>query len=164
MRFWTCLSQFRHGIWPSHLRSLVFLTIPMHHGRQWGIRDATFVVDLHFSWRVDICCGNLPSFNQPSLSNLPPDQVDVSGQQKSDPLPIFRDESLLQDGDLAPASVNLDDTAIAKDKAQLDDRTTPPAKQSSNLKDAKQNLSYLAYYAYSEVPLRPNQRIRFSSC
>jgi hypothetical protein len=95
-------------------------------------------------------------FNQPPFPNLPPDQFNVSGQypfeQKSDPLPIYKDESRLQDGDLVPANVNPDKPAIAKDKAQLDDRTEPPTNQSSDLTDVKQNLSYLAYYAYSEVP------------
>jgi hypothetical protein len=44
-----------------------------------------------------------------------------------------------------------DELAIAKDKAQPDGNV-PATNQSSDLKDAKQNLSYLAYYAYSEVP------------
>ena len=48
--------------------------------------------------------------------------------------------------------MNPDELAIAKDKAQLEDRNEPPTNQSSDLKDAKQNLAYLAYYAYSEVP------------
>jgi hypothetical protein len=67
--------------------------------------------------------------------------------------------------------VNPDELAIAKDKAQLEDRNQSPTNQpsdledvkledrnqsptnqSSDLKDVKRNLSYLAYYAYSEVP------------
>jgi Transglycosylase SLT domain len=93
--------------------------------------------------------------NQSPFPNIPPD-FDASErhpfEQKSDPLPIYKDESRLQDGDVAPANVNPDELAIAKDKAQLEDRNEPPTNQSSDLKDAKQNLSYLAYYAYSEVP------------
>jgi hypothetical protein len=83
---------------------------------------------------------------QPPFPNLPSDQFDVSGpfEQKSDPLPIYKDEPRLQGGDLVPANVNPDELAIAKDKAQLEDAT--------KLKDVKQNFSYLAYYAYSEVP------------
>ena len=94
--------------------------------------------------------------NQSPFPNIPTDQFDASEQhsfeQKSDSLPIYKDETRLQDGDVAPANVNPDELAIAKDKAQLEDRNEPPTNQSSDLKDAKQNLSYLAYYAYSEVP------------
>jgi hypothetical protein len=148
--------------------------------------------------------------NQPLFPNLPSDQIDVSGQypfeQKSDSLPIYKDEAALQHGDLVPANVNRDELATARhlqdrnqpstnqssdlknakleDRNQfptnqssdlkdvkLEDRNQFPANQSSDLKDArvedhnqsptdqssdlkdgKQNLSYLAYYAYSEVP------------
>jgi hypothetical protein len=93
---------------------------------------------------------------QPPFPNLPSDQFDISRsypfEQKSDPLPIYKDEPRLQDGDLAPANVNPDELAIATDKAQLEDGTKPPTNHSSDQKDARQNLSYLAYYAYSEVP------------
>jgi hypothetical protein len=91
---------------------------------------------------------------QPPFPNLPSDQFDVSGpfEQKSDPLPIYEGEPRLKDGDVVPANVNPDELAIAKDKAQLEDATKPPTYQSSDLKDVKQNFSYLAYYAYSEVP------------
>jgi hypothetical protein len=84
-----------------------------------------------------------------------PDQYDVSRtypfEQKSDPLPIYRDEQRLHHGDLVPANVNPDEPAITKD-AQPEDRNRSPTNQSSDLKDAKENFSYLAYYAYSEVP------------
>jgi Transglycosylase SLT domain len=94
--------------------------------------------------------------NQSPVPNIPTDQFDASEQhpfeQKSDPLPIYKDEARLRAGDVAPANVNPDELAIAKDKAQLEDRNERPTNQSSDLKDAKQNLSYLAYYAYSEVP------------
>jgi hypothetical protein len=112
--------------------------------------------------------------DEPPFPKLPP-EYDPSRtylfEQKSDPLPTYKDESRLQDGDLAPANVNSDELATVKDKAQLEDRNQSPTNQpsdlkdvkledlnqsptnqSSDLKDAKQNLSYLAYYAYSEVP------------
>src|SRR5215469_14689464 len=88
--------------------------------------------------------------NQPRFPNLSPDQFDVSGQSISDPPPIYKDESRLQGGDVAPAKLNTDES-IAKDDAQLDGNL-PATNRSSDLKDAKQNFSYLAYYAYSEVP------------
>jgi hypothetical protein len=94
--------------------------------------------------------------NQPSFPNLPLDQFDVSGrypfEQKTDPLPIYKDETQLQDGPVAPENVAPDELAIAKDRAKLEDRNPLPANRSSDLTHAKPNLSYLAYYAYSEVP------------
>jgi hypothetical protein len=95
--------------------------------------------------------------NQPRFPNLPPEQSNVSRmhpfEQKSDSLPIYKDESRLQDRDLAPANANPDEPAIAKDKGQLEDRNDViPTNQSSDPRAAKKNLSYLAYYAYSEVP------------
>jgi hypothetical protein len=66
--------------------------------------------------------------NQSPFPNIPTD-LDASEQhpfeQKSDPLPIYKDESRLQDRDVAPANVNPDELAIAKDKAQLEDRNEP---------------------------------------
>jgi hypothetical protein len=95
------------------------------------------------------------SLNEPPFPDLPP-EYDPSRrylfEQKSDPLPTYKDESRLQDGDLAPANVTSDEAAIANAKAQLEDHNQPATDQSSDLKDVKQNLSYLAYYAYSEVP------------
>jgi hypothetical protein len=106
--------------------------------------------------------------NQPRFPNLPPDQSEVSRQSKSDPPSTYKDESRSQDGDVTPAtdeSTAKDDAQLdanlpatnqssqtAKDEAQLEDRNQSPTYQSSDLKDVKQNLSYLAYYAYSEVP------------
>jgi len=112
--------------------------------------------------------------NQPPFPNTPADQIDVSRmhsfEQKSDPLPIYKDKPTLQDGDLAPKDLNTEQPA-AKDEVQPNGdllatkQSTPTANdeekpdgsltathQSSEVKDAKQNLSVLAYYAYSEVP------------
>src|SRR5215831_4176800 len=108
--------------------------------------------------------------NQPRFPNLPPDQFDVSGQPKSDPQLIYKDESRSQNGDVVPANLNTDEST-AKDEAQLDanlpvtnqssetakDEAQPDGNllatnQSSDPRAAKKNLSYLAYYAYSEVP------------
>jgi len=149
-------SQIRDGIWPSNLRILVFLTIPTHHSEAVcrGFGDATFIVGLHFLG-VLIFAATYRFLNQPPFPKLPPDQFDVSGQpfeQKSEQLPTYKDQSPLQDGDRAPANVNPDELAIAKDSAQLENGQPGSTNQSSDLKDAKQNFSYLAYYAYSEVP------------
>jgi len=105
--------------------------------------------------------------NQPRFPNLPPDQSDVSRQSKSDPPSTYKDESHLPD--VVPA--NLTDESTPKDEAQLDgklpatnqssetakDEAQPDGNllatnQSSDPRAAKKNLSYLADYAYSEVP------------
>jgi hypothetical protein len=99
---------------------------------------------------VLICGVSYRILNQPRFPNLSPDQFDVSGQSKTDPPPIYKDESRLQDGDVVPTNLNTDEPT-AKDEAQLDGNL-PATNQFSDLKDAKQNFSYLAYYAYSEVP------------
>ena len=95
--------------------------------------------------------------NQSPFPTPSPDQYDVSRmhpfEQKSDPLPIYKGEPRLQDGDLAPANANPDEPAIAADKAQPEGRNdVTPTNQFSDSRAAKENLSYLADYAYSEVP------------
>jgi hypothetical protein len=121
---------------------------------------------MRHSWSTYVLLGGLiiaatyRILNQSPFPNISPDQFDVSRmhpfEQKSDALPIYKDykdESRLQDGDLAPASANTDEPAIATDKAQLEDRNdVTPTNQSSAPQAAKKNLSYLADYAYSEVP------------
>ena len=106
--------------------------------------------------------------NQPRFPNLPPDQSDVSRQSKSDPPSTYKDESPLRD--VVPANLNTDGST-PKDEAQLDgklpatNQSSETAKdeeqsdgnllatnQSSDPRAAKKNLSYLADYAYSEVP------------
>jgi hypothetical protein len=106
--------------------------------------------------------------NQPRFPNLPPDQFDVSGQSKSDPPPIYKDDSRLQEGDAVPPSLNRDES-IGKDETPLDSPATNQSSeiakgeaqsdgnllathQSTNPQAAKKNLSYLADYAYSEIP------------
>src|SRR6516225_8250166 len=94
--------------------------------------------------------------NQPPFPNLPPDKVDVSGQypfeQKSYLVPTYKDDSRWRDDDAVPANVNSDELATVKERQKLKDRDQSPTNQSSDLKYVEQNLSYLAYYAYSEVP------------
>src|SRR5499427_92970 len=85
--------------------------------------------------------------NQPRFPNLPPDQSDVSRQSKSDPPSTYKDESRLPD--VVPA--NLTDESTPKDEAQPDGKL-PATNQSSDPRAAKKNLSYLADYAYCEVP------------
>jgi hypothetical protein len=95
-----------------------------------------------------------PSFAPWWSGNGPPQR---SGQvilpTKTGRLEAAVDVPHLQTGDLAFANANPDEQpAIATDKLQLEDRNEPPTNQPSDPKGARQNLSYLGYYAYSEVP------------
>jgi hypothetical protein len=81
--------------------------------------------------------------DQPRVPNLPPDQSD-------DPPSTYKDESRSQDGDVVPANLNTDEST-AKDEPQLDGNLLA-TNQFSDPRAAKKNLSYLADYAYSEVP------------
>jgi len=99
--------------------------------------------------------------NQSPFPNIPADQIDVSRmhsfEQKSDPLPISKDKPRLEDGDLAPKDLNTEQPAV-KDELQLNgdlpatNQSTPTAKDEREPDGNLTALSYLAYYAYSEVP------------
>jgi hypothetical protein len=121
----------------------------------WGIRGMQPSSLTYILLGALIFAATYRILGQSPFPNLPPDQFDVSRtypfEQKSDPLPIYKDEQRLHHGDLVPANVSPDEPAIAKDKVQLEDRKQSPTDQSSDLTDAKKNFSYLAYYAYSEV-------------
>ena len=135
----------------------VFLTVPVHHTDSGAVGDSGMRPSslTYILFGVLIIAATYRMLNQSPFPNLPPDQFDVSRtylfEQKSDPLPIYKDEQRLHHGDLVPANVSPDEPAIAKDKVQLEDRKQSPTDQSSDLTDAKKNFSYLAYYAYSEV-------------
>src|SRR5262249_29158397 len=66
--------------------------------------------------------------------------------------PIGKDEARLQDVDTAPAEPMPDQLAIAPNQERLDDTASTGAIDPSAPTDAKPNLSYLAWYAYSELP------------
>ena len=83
----------------------------------------------------------------------------VSAQ--SEPLPLDQrshrplvhdEEARLQDVPSAPPDSKSDRRPIAQDQARLEDAArTAPVERSESTR-ASQNLSYLAYYAYSELP------------
>jgi hypothetical protein len=72
--------------------------------------------------------------------------------QKSDRPLVYNDAARLQDVPSAPPDAKSDRRPIAQDQARLEDAAgTAPVEQSEPNR-ANQNLSYLAYYAYSELP------------
>ena len=123
--------------------------------RRWGAGMRTY-------WWACICVGVLTCsaayqhFKQPSL---PTGSVGASEQserhaveQKPEQPLTYKDEGRLHDVDSAPAGLERDQLPSAQKEARLEDAAGTGTIEHSELNDTKQNLSYLAYYAYSEVP------------
>ena len=123
--------------------------------RRWGAGMRTY-------WWACICVGVLTCsaayqhFKQPSL---PTGSVGASEQserhaveQKPEQPLTYKDEGRLHDVDSAPAGLERDQLPSAQKEARLEDAAGAGTIEHSELNDTKQNLSYLAYYAYSEVP------------
>ena len=95
-------------------------------------------------------------FGQPSLPAESPGASDPSERHALDPKPeqplAGKDESRLQDGDPAPARLQPDPLPHDQKEARLEDAAGPGAIERSEPNQPKQNLSWLAYYAYSELP------------
>src|SRR5262249_11690744 len=70
---------------------------------------------------------------------------------KSDRLLVYNDEARLHDVPSAPPDSS-DRRPIAQDQARLEDAAGIAPVERSEPNRANQNLSYLAYYAYSELP------------
>jgi hypothetical protein len=95
-------------------------------------------------------------FNQPSLPAVSlgasePSERHPLDQKPEQPL-TYKHEARLQDVDSAPAGLEPDPLPNAQKEARLEDATSPGAAERPELNDIKQNLSWLAYYAYSELP------------
>lgn len=119
-------------------------------------------VEMRTSWWACMFMGFLTCvvayqhFNQPSS---PTEPVETSGQSGWHPLDqrpeqalAAKDEARLHDDDSAPAGLKPDQLPNAQDEARLEDATGNGTTEHSELNDTKQDLSYLAYYAYSEIP------------
>jgi len=63
-----------------------------------------------------------------------------------------RDERPSRDVDTAPAGLQPDQSAKAQKEARLEDPASPGTIEHSEPSDTKGKLSYLAWYAYSEIP------------
>ncbi len=97
--------------------------------------------------------------DEAQLPNSPPDQLQKIEEfpfpEKSDRAPVRKEEARLQEDDflvndhspdLMPSKQDHDQSPdLIRPKQDLDDH-------SADLMSPKQNLSYLTYYAYSEVP------------
>ena len=93
--------------------------------------------------------------NQPSLTNQLPEVSDESKpqpiDQKSDRPLIGKDEARLQEGNSSLADLNPDELPVAH-HARLEAAALTGTIEFSNSNYIKQDLSYLAFYAYSELP------------
>jgi hypothetical protein len=117
---------------------------------------------MRISWWTCIFMGVLtcsvayPQFNQ---ALLPTASLGVSGQSERHPLdqkaeqPLpSKDQARLPDADSVPAGLEPEQAPNARQEARLEDPSSPGTSEDSEPSDTKQNLSYLAYYAYSELP------------
>ena len=117
---------------------------------------------MRISWWACIFAGVLTcsaaylQFKQPSL---PTESVGASGRSERHSLdqnpgqPITsKDEARLQDVDLGPAGSAPDRLPNTRKEARLEDATGVGTAAPSELNEPKPDLSYLTYYAYSELP------------
>ena len=95
-------------------------------------------------------------FNQPSLPTASPGAPEQSERHPLDQKPeqalASKDERRLQEVDPAPARLEPDQLPNAQKEARLEDATDSAAIERSEPNEPKQSLSWLAYYAYSELP------------
>jgi hypothetical protein len=89
---------------------------------------------------------------------LPDVSVDVARESEPAPLdrnsdpPLIKDQARLPDAAENPADVKPDETSIAQEPERTEIAAVPGDGEAPAPNEPKQNLSYLAYYAYSELP------------
>jgi hypothetical protein len=89
--------------------------------------------------------------DQPSGVSNGPEQPPLD--QKSDRPLVYKDEARLPpDAPSDPAASKSDRLPMAQHQARLEDAAGAAPVEPSEPNSAKRNLSYLAYYAYSELP------------
>jgi hypothetical protein len=105
---------------------------------------------------VLICSTAYLHFNQPSLPTASPGAPEQSERPPLDQKPeqalASKDERRLQEVDPAPARLEPDQLSNGQEKSRLEDATDSAAIERSEPNEPKQSLSWLAYYAYSELP------------
>jgi hypothetical protein len=94
-------------------------------------------------------------FDQPSSPTESPGasaQSEHPLDQKPEQPLASKDETRLPDVDPALARLEPDPLPNAQKEARLEEATAPAASERSERNEPKQNLAWLAYYAYSELP------------
>jgi len=118
------------------------------------------------------CAATYLLFNQSLIADRPLVASDESARpsldQRSDRPVTDKDEARVQDVDSASADLKPDQLPVAQEEARppvaqqearLEDASRPEAVEPSSSGDTKQNLSWLAYYAYSELPPDPKPAV-----
>jgi len=124
--------------------------------RRWGAGMQTY-------WSACLCVGVMTCwvayqhFKQPSL---PAGSVGPSEQSERHAVEQKAEQSLKDEApphavDSADAGSETDQSPNAQQDVRLEDAAGTDTVEHSELNDTKQNLSYLAYYAYSELPPDP---------
>ena len=102
------------------------------------------------------CSAAYLHLNQPSLPTASPGAPEQFEQHPLDQKPeqalTSKDERRLQEVDPAPARLEPDQLPNAQKEARLEDAADFAAIEHSEPNEPKQSLSWLAYYAYSELP------------
>ena len=105
---------------------------------------------------VLICSTAYLHFNQPSLPTASPGASEQSERPPLDQKPeqalASKDERRLQEVDPAPARLEPDQLPNVQKESRLEDAADSAVIEHSEPNEPKQNLSWLAYYAYSELP------------
>lgn len=100
------------------------------------------------------CAAAYQYFDLPSLPTESVGAFERSERHPPDQNPgqtiAYKDETRLQDID--PAGSAADRSFNTRKEARLEDVTGISSAEPSELNETKQNLSYLTYYAYSEIP------------
>ena len=116
---------------------------------------------MRISWWASIFVGVLTCsaaylHNQPSLPTASPGASEQSERPPLDQKPeqalASKDERRLQEVDPAPARLEPDQLPNVQKESRLEDAADSAAIEHSEPNEPKQNLSWLAYYAYSELP------------
>ncbi len=114
------------------------------------------------SWWAYIFMGSLTcsvaysQFNQPPLPTEPLGASEQSERrppdQKPEQPPTYKNQARLEVVNSVPAGLEPDRLPNPQQQARLEDATGIGTIEHSKPNDTKQDLSYLAYYAYSELP------------
>jgi hypothetical protein len=98
------------------------------------------------------CSVAYPQFSQPPLPTASLGAPEQSERQKPDQPLTSKDQARLPDVDSVPAGLEPERLPKAQEEARLEDANSAGTTEYSEPNATKQSLSYLAYYAYSELP------------
>ena len=130
---------------------------------RWNLTRRLGGSGMRISWWACIFVGVLAlstaaylHFSQPSLQTATPGASEQPERPPLDQKPeqalASKDERRLQEVDPAPARLEPDQLPNVQKESRLEDAADSAAIEHSEPNEPKKNLSWLAYYAYSELP------------